>query len=359
MTDAPRDTAPEKTDALDVPMGRLIGCIVLFGLWSLAVSIVHAALPKNFDTTSVIVAEIAIAPVLIFLFQNLEFGFGEWRVALRPNRIQRAFEKLETLEMRLEEQSSDRTPKGEQTLSDDAREELRALLASQGQAFSQLETADDDVVFIRLRREIERRLRKIAAAYNVPNYERTSASQLLDALIAQGVIGSSEAQGLAELIRAGNAQSHGVPIRAGAAELARTDGDRLLATLDQLAAVPERTMIAEIENLGIRAGKNITAGSINSGEATYFVDLLIPNELVIETRRALRPDRAGATFLRMLRELQLAAGAAGSLVVFENKPSPTTAKHLFEEPDIGVAWREDGHYDGDPTARRLAPWLFL
>jgi hypothetical protein len=346
-----------------VPIGRIVACIVLFGLWSVIISALHALFPLRVDVVSVIVGEIAVTPVLIFLFRNLEFGFGNgnWKVGLAPNRVQRAFEKLDSLEERL-------TSPDSAIHSRDAQHILEAQIYPQTYSArgpestsTQLESADDDFVFIRLRREIERRLKKVAASYGIPEYQKRSAAQLLNILKERATIGDAEARGIADLIAAGNAQAHGSQVGAGIAELARVDGDRLLAALDHLAQFPEQTIITEIANLATWAGKAVhVAEAVEVGSAVYFADALIPNELVIEVMRTPRPDRIGNAAMQLLN-LVKSLGDVGGLLVFGSKPtsiSALTNSPLLRDFRIGLAWRENETYDGDQTARLVAPWLF-
>jgi hypothetical protein len=349
----------EKSPDVDVPMERFIWCTSLFGIGSLAISVVHALFPERFDLISVVVAEVAIAPILVFLFRNLELGFGEWKVGLTPNRVQAAFERVDSLTERLAPaQLVAKSGAADIQVSFLARH--RADQIDDLREANKLEMADDDVVFVRLRRELERRLKRIADSYGLPNVARRSPAQLLRALEERKIIGEGEARGIAELIAAGNAQAHGSSAAPSLADLARIDGDRLLAALDELAVVPEQEILLEVVAMASNAGKNVELDAvISSGHSSYFVDALIPGELTIEVKQSttIAAVRAGFMFLyEIWRQSKL-----DGLLVLKSEPTDNVLhKVTMYSADfhIGVAWRVGKRYEGNSLAHELAPWLF-
>jgi hypothetical protein len=60
-------------DPSEVPLRRIVAPSLLFGAWTLGVAALHAIWPERLDLIFVVLAEIAISPVVIFLFQNIEF----------------------------------------------------------------------------------------------------------------------------------------------------------------------------------------------------------------------------------------------------------------------------------------------
>ncbi|HEY2474769.1 MAG TPA: hypothetical protein VGI19_08185, partial [Candidatus Cybelea sp.] len=345
----------------------LMTALAVFFVWSVVVSVSHAIFRERFDLTSVVVAEVAILPVLFFLFSRLAIGYGEWKVDLTPNKIQSAFAKVDALEDRVSEATPSTFPPEATAGSAVTRapfaapaegEAITGVLSETTAPMGTLADSDNDVVFIRLRREIERRLRRLASAYGVPISERMSAGQLLNAIVRRGILNANEAGGIAELVRAGNAQAHGAPVQSGMADLARSEGDRLLTTLDRLIAEPEIILADKVGAKAAQAGKSLTV------DASTFdrnaPDIVIPSELVIEIRR-LTGERQFRRDLIQLSGQMKALSIENGLLVLPRKPPEAALNikpYVMTEGKIGIAWLEGKVYNGEETARSIAPWLF-
>jgi hypothetical protein len=348
-------TAKVEDGATDAPLNRLVICITIFWAWSVAVSIVHALWPSKFDLTSVVIAEIAIAPVLIFLFHNIEAGFGEWKLALRPFKVRSAFAKVDSLTVMIEELApitgtastaqSPATTSATGTVSDS---EPPVEIAS-----TSLDTAPDDLLFVRLRREIEKRLRNVARAYSITDARITvSSSKLINYLISQGIIGKQEGIGIKDLISAGAAQAHGLPTPPGIAEFARNEGDRLLGALDNLALKPEVALLNKVlEKAGVLEEPILY---LNHG-----VDLVVPGEVAFELQSGAPSKILQSTSMaKMLKLIGSNIVKAGILVLSKQPEGVEDGQDLDSDYALGFAWTKDDGFAGDALARKVAPWLF-
>lgn len=359
MADKEHRNRPDDTES-DAPIVRLVACILIFGVWTVAVSVAHAVWPLRIDLISVVLAEVAIAPVLIFLFQHIEAGFGDWKFALRPYKVRSAFAKLDSLIVQHENVVRVASVDASATLSTAGT--LNALKVSgsaeqnetsEPTSATTLDTAPDDVVFVRLRREIQKRLSNVADAHGIKDARfRFSAMRLLDELKRRQIIGPDEARGLKDLIAAGNAQSHGLPTSPDIADYARDEGDRLLAALENLAIQPEVALLnAVIEK----------AGPLDEPleYMRYGVDLTLPGEVAFEVKAGLTSSLVESASLATLRRLVESKIVKAGILVLSNKPEGVEdGQDLKSEFSLGFAWMEGDGFAGDALARRFAPWLF-
>lgn len=238
------DEAADVEDVPDdgIPMPRVIFVIASFFVANLAIAVAHVVWPERVDVLTMVFAEIAVLPLLLLILRRFELGFGEWKFRVDPRNISRSFATLESLEERAESAEPDVAPNRHepQPMPEPQPNEstTSASIGAGANIQSEVErvsSADDDVVFVRLRRSIESLLKGIAVANDVPLPRAPSASALTDALVRAEILQPSEADALKVLIRAGNAQVHNQPIPAGIAEFARLEAPRLLAALDGLS----------------------------------------------------------------------------------------------------------------------------
>ena len=236
-----------KPDSEDVdvnggePLKRVVAALLIFGGWSVCcVSLLHAFW-ERFDITSVIVAMVAAVPILAFVFRSIEVSYGDKKVALLPHRVLRAFGVVDALERRTEEREAElslvrREGQGASPITSDAeaaapRPDNRPSIGEPERdapaSDNPLTATDDDIVFIRLRSELKRRLDAIATANGLTTAER-SASDTLQRLQAKGLLSDGEVHALAQLLSAGNAQAHGAAVNPGLAEFARGNGGEKL-----------------------------------------------------------------------------------------------------------------------------------
>lgn len=353
------DEQDKSSDDEGIPLSRVVTSIVVFGIWSVAVSTVHAFFPERFDLISAVIAEIGIVPVAIFLFRSLDFGFGDWKVSLKPGRIARAFKNLGSLENRVSLMAKEPDASRTHGVQSAVYTTSPAQVTSGIGASKPLDVASDDVVLIRLRREIQSRLKKLASQCGIPGLERRSASGLLRLLSEYEVIRPKESRGLFELIQAGNAQAHGATVNPDVAELARTEGDRLLATLDLLILRShDRIIVLEIAELAAKNGKTaIVDQPLKLNGVTYRPDILIPHEVVIEVRIASGITDVQNALAQLRRYMEVISDVKG-LLVLGDKPHASIKDLKRTFPNIGVAWDKNQVFDGDSEAKEFAPWLF-
>jgi hypothetical protein len=122
--------------------------------------------------------------------------------------------------------------------------------------------ADDDMVFVRLRRAIEVWLRKLAETNDISSQERYySTRSLIEALVRAEVLPPPIAKALQELIKAGNAQAHGQAIPPSLAEYARLEGPGIVSTLERL-----------VENSAGKALINAIARRAAAAGASYQIE---------------------------------------------------------------------------------------
>lgn len=106
-------------------------------------------------------------------------------------------------------------------------------------ASSRLDLAPDqdaNLALVRLRIELERRLRDLAGHHGV--LKLRSLHNLVGELTAKGILSTSAGTGLTELIHAGNRAAHGAAIEPAVADWARDFAPGILAELDSLLTVP-------------------------------------------------------------------------------------------------------------------------
>ena len=95
-----------------------------------------------------------------------------------------------------------------------------------------LESADPNLALISLRIEIEKRLRALAEARGMSPKNRSSLHRIIEQLRFSGVLHSSEASGLNDLVSAGNQAAHGAKVASGIAMWAGRYGPDILRVLD-------------------------------------------------------------------------------------------------------------------------------
>jgi len=333
-----------------VPLARALWCITIFAVWSLALSATHALFPLRFDLLSTVIAEIGVVPLLVFLFQNVEFGFGDYKLALKPNKIALAFAQTGSLTTGVQGTSF-----AAFAAVPGASAAVAATPSAPEESANALAVISDNMVFVRLRRDIELRLQQIAEAFGVPS--QSGVAELLAELRGRGIVAPAAARGLSELIKAGNAQAHGFSVQGSAADLARIEGPRLLASLDSVANLPWAELGSRILAAAQAAGK--TTELVPRGSPYgYGADISLGKELAIEVKPPqLNEKQRTFMFSQALRYAKNNEFAA-LLFVFTSKPDWSSAAGP-DQFQVGIAWLADGsRFEGDAVARKLAPWLF-
>lgn len=365
-TDNGDNLDPEAETTRKVPIRRVIVSSVIFALWSAVVSTIHAFFTTQFDVTSVVVAEVGMLPILLLMVKQLNLKWGDKSLDVIPaevettRKMEKAFKETETIVVPTvsgEESHTTVTPSvrtgaevkrtiTEVRLSEtesDARswpEELPARPPT-------VAFVDDGSVLVRLRAELELRLRALAKMFGVPVNARTNSQLLLAGLTGKGVISSNEARGIVELIKLGNDQLHGLPLSAAAAEFARTEGERLLIALDELPMRLHRELLATVTE---RAPSVLTP---MMGE----VDLIVDSDVAVEVK----PSGSATNVTKGISQVDhymRTANLPKGLVLFGTAPSAETMPH--DDPaSIGLAWRTArGEFGGTDNAKHIAPWLF-
>ncbi len=159
----------------------------------------------NIDSITLGLLVVAVLPWLSVLIESAEFP-GGWKVKFRD--IKDAGDKIIGDEPLPSEQ-----PKPEA---------------------SYLEIADTDpnLALVGLRIEIEKRIRTLGSHFNFP-INKSLKNLILD-LRLKNVLPHDVANGLLELIRAGNSAAHGAWVEKNVADWAITSGRNILAHLDHL-----------------------------------------------------------------------------------------------------------------------------
>ena len=93
---------------------------------------------------------------------------------------------------------------------------------------------DANLALVRVRIELERRLRELAGQHGV--LKLRSLHKLVRDLAAKGVLSPAAASGLTELIHAGNRAAHGAAVEPAVADWAREFAPGVLAELDAVLA---------------------------------------------------------------------------------------------------------------------------
>jgi hypothetical protein len=216
----------------------------------------------------------------------------------------------------------------------------------------------DNVLFVRLRGELEKRIARIAQAYEVPHVG-IPAMQVIWQLQSKGVLSDREAQALLELISAGNAQAHGAPVAPGIADFTRTESERLLQNLDGLATKPTQDLVSRIAELAEQNGKMaIVEQMVRIDNKVFQPDIYIPSELLVEVKlRASAP--AVVTGLSQLKHSMESLSGDGLLVLGDRPDKAAQAYADFmKDEGVAMAWLEGDTFVGNEKAHQIAPWLF-
>lgn len=107
--------------------------------------------------------------------------------------------------------------------------------------------------------------------------------RILDEMVSAELIGKEQARALRELLTVGDAQAHGEQITAGLAAYAMFEGGRLLHAVQELTKSEVR-IVDEICLRAKSAGKDAKPYGGGPPGSPSYVDILIPNELVVWVR---------------------------------------------------------------------------
>ncbi|HEY6485385.1 MAG TPA: hypothetical protein VIX83_03250 [Candidatus Cybelea sp.] len=150
-------------------------------------------------------------------------------------------------------------------------------------------TASDDIVFVRLRSELEKTLKELAIMFGLkPN---VPSQILLRRLREAGVISLQQQKGIRSLLALGSRQLHGAPVDAAVADYARTEGDALLKSLQRLPEYEEQEILNAIITLARQSNLTVSAPQKD-------VDLLV-DQIPIEVKVGASP-LSGSLALRQL-----------------------------------------------------------
>lgn len=162
----------------------------------------------NIDVITLGLLTVAILPWLAALIKSAELP-GGWKVEFRD--IQQAGAKV----------TADAQPIGEA-----ARNQEASTLS-----FLSVANQDPNLALVALRIEIERRVRQLAAKYNIQ--EKQPLGRLVRQLREIEVLNDSSVSGLQELIIAGNDAAHGARVEPRVANWAFDYGPDILAALNE------------------------------------------------------------------------------------------------------------------------------
>lgn len=344
------------------PWSRAWKVLAAFFVGNVVVGGLHVAFPDRVDLPAMIFFELSFAPLLLLLFRTFQVGFGEWKVGGsigRFGKVDTAITTLRGLEIRAE-------PIPVRTRAQPMLIDVRAAEITRAESryddVSAVAGADDDVVFVRLRGEIERRLRRLAAANGIELQGKTAA-QLSEELARGGVLNEPESRALREVLRAGSAQAHGDRVPAALAEYARTEGPGIVSALDSLAWAPHSQIKQRITALAAQNGRTATdQNTIIFGDRNLQPDLRIDDDLIVDIASVEAMSDPSPTFLSERCRRYSAATGKPVLLVLPLAVTPErrtgTVDLLESDPDVAIAWKDHERFEGTPRAHALAPWLF-
>ena len=158
------------------------------------------------DAVSLGLVAIVVLPWMTDLLDIIEFP-GGWKISFRA--LEEAAAAIPQLD-------------GRPTETD-----LPTYLAVKG--------LDPELALVGLRIEIERRLQRLAEHHGVADDAQRSAGKLARALEEAGVLPREIVFALTEVIKAGNAASHGASLPSRSKDFAFAEGPRMLSWLDLMA----------------------------------------------------------------------------------------------------------------------------
>ena len=177
---------------------------VVFPLVALAVIVVREVWPKLLDLTDLILIAVGLLPLLPSLIRSAEFPGG---LKIEFSDVQRAGEKvIEGI-----------VPPAD---TEAARPTVKERVEE-----------DPNLALVRLRIEIERRLRTLAERHSIR--EQQSLMRIFRDLQHRGVLSDPVLSGLQELVNFGNRAAHGAQVGPEATTWAIEIGPRVLAVLDK------------------------------------------------------------------------------------------------------------------------------
>lgn len=164
------------------------------------------------DTVSLGLIVVAIVPWLTELIESAKFP-GGWEVKFRDVRA-----------------AGDKVTAGHQT------ESISQIAPDSFDAFETIAKSDKQLALVMLRIEIEKRLRAVGALQQLD--PRMPLARLTTELASRQLISDVTANGLLELISAGNSAAHGAKVPDQVQEWCTTEGPRILASLDAQLNLP-------------------------------------------------------------------------------------------------------------------------
>ncbi len=352
----PTETSDASTEDR-MPRSLALSVLTVFFIGNVAIAASHISFPNRVDTTAMIFLECSIAPILLLLFRNFQIGFGDWFIR---GSVEHLVKKTDEAITTLRAFNVDTAPIASFAVAETSADLVQHSFAVRShEAFPIIARADDDKIFVRLRDEIERALRRIAGANGIAYHGRSGAA-LADELYHMGVLQQAEAKALREVINAGNAQAHGEWIPASLAEYARTEGPGILSGLDRLSRVSHREIVQRISQRATENGKRVTPHApIPAGDRTLVPDIVIDDKMIIDI-----PSVEGMSDLSFLENRVYRYRSATQLrmlIVLPLRPlhdQRTRIAELLEvDSEVAIAWNDGDDFDGTTRAREFAPWL--
>jgi len=187
-------------------MEKFVSRVVVSGV-VLAVLFVRHRWPNLLDVTDLILIAFILLPWLSSLVKSMDFP-GGWKIEFQD--VSNAGSKVTSAAARV---------------SGLRRAKPAGKLAS-------LLPLDSNLALVDLRVQIERRLRDVAEANNMPSSK--PLSMLLRSMGEQEILPSEALSGLTDLISLGNKAAHGAKVEPGVATWAAEQGPLVLGVLDSL-----------------------------------------------------------------------------------------------------------------------------
>jgi hypothetical protein len=343
-----------------VPLARLIACIAIFWAWSAAVSVIHS-LFTNFDLTSVVVAEVAMAPILLLVARQLSFTWGDKSATFIPapiglGKVEHVFEQtrsfvvasnantgafeLETLQNRLGTGTTSTADEETQTKTNFFDE---AAIAR----------SEDSSVLVNLAFELEKRVIRLGKTFGVSLTPDTSVLHVLERLYEKGIINHETMAGIRMFMSLGRAQLHGSRVEPLAADFVRNEAEPLLSALDRLPEGKVRGIEAEVTRSALEHGLTVNR--------EQNVDLLVNDSVAFEVKSASNPVSKELA----VRQIQSVIGKDPKLkgivlfAAYDDASKSQLQDGLIElDERVGLAWRTKHGFRGNQTAMEIAPWLF-
>lgn len=185
---------------------RVVGSLLLSAL-ALLLALLHLLLPQiRIDPVTLFLMGVALLPWLAIVLRSIEIP-GGWKFEFR--------DRLKAASLEIEQ---------------------AGLLAKQTKAIKKkaelIEDEDPNLSLVRLRIELEKRLRRVAESHNMKN-EHMGFKELMRALFEKKIVTGEEYMALVNITGLLNAAAHGTEVGSVGSAWAIDIGPRLLAGLEK------------------------------------------------------------------------------------------------------------------------------